>query len=141
VSKFQTYRFEKLDVWQIARELKRDIYAIGATMPVEEKYGLTRQLQRAMTSITANLAEGSGRSTPSDQAYFVNMAYASGLEVLDHIITCMDLGLLSESQYTDFRIRLDELLNKLNAYYRHLVRNGNGSLKDKITRHPSDNIL
>lgn len=88
-----------------------------------------------------DIPSGEARGGHAHRALHQFIVAASGLEVLDHIITCMDLAIISESQYTDFRIRLDELLNKLNAYYRHLVRNGNGSLRDKLNRSPSDKLL
>lgn len=125
------YSFEKLEVWQIAREIKKDIYRLSKVFPKEEIFALTNQLRRAIGSVTANLAEGAGRATQADKANFVNMAYASALEVLDHLITALDLNYLSETDYQKLRLRMDELLNKLNAYYKYQL-NRKGNLKTKL---------
>jgi four helix bundle protein len=130
---YHTYSFEKLEVWQLARVLKKDLYNKSKGFPKEEIYGLTSQLRRAIGSVTANLAEGSGRSTQADRANFINMAYASSLEVLDHLITAYDCNFLEKEDYEDYRLRLDELLNKLNAYYKYQL-NRKENLKTKLRK-------
>jgi four helix bundle protein len=72
-----TYPFEKLEVWQLARKLVVNIYKLTEKFPAEERFGLVNQMRRASVSICSNLAEGSGRKTSKDQAYFYNMAYSS----------------------------------------------------------------
>lgn len=131
--KYHTYSFEKLEVWQIARAIKKDIYRNTRNFPKEELFALTSQIRRAIGSVTANLAEGSGRATQADRANFVNVAYASGLEVLDHLITAYDLEYIELEVYEEYRTKMDELLNKLNAYYKYQLNrkdNLKGKLKD-----------
>jgi four helix bundle protein len=50
------YSFEKLEVWQLARELVKKIYIITKEYPSEEKYGLCSQTQRASVSVMSNIA-------------------------------------------------------------------------------------
>ena len=51
------FYFEKLDVWQNARVLSKDIYLMTAKYPADEKFGLTSQIRRATTSIAANIVQ------------------------------------------------------------------------------------
>jgi 23S rRNA-intervening sequence protein len=53
--------FTDLDVWQLARSFKNDVYRLVHEFPREEKYALGPQLRRSVISITANIAEGFGR--------------------------------------------------------------------------------
>lgn len=129
--KFHTYSFEKLEVWTLGRALKNRMYQLSAGFPKHELYGLASQLRRSASSITANIAEGSGRATQVDRANFLNTAYASGLEVLDHLTTAYDLEYITEEQYATTRIELDKLLNKLNAFYRYTI-NSKDNLKSKM---------
>ena len=112
-----TYSFEKLDVWHKARELTKSIYSLTSLFPSEEKYGLTNQIRRATISISSNLAEGSSRKTSKDQARFTQIAFSSLLEVLNQLILSQDLEYISEQQYTEIRLKIEELSNKLNAFY------------------------
>ncbi|MGH9655933.1 MAG: four helix bundle protein [Bryobacteraceae bacterium] len=54
--------FKQLKVWQKAHQLTLSVYRITADFPRQELYGLTSQLRRASSSISANLAEGCGRN-------------------------------------------------------------------------------
>jgi four helix bundle protein len=55
------YSFEKLTVWQQARQLALLIYGLTRTFPSEEKFGIVRQLRRSAISVCSNIAEGSTR--------------------------------------------------------------------------------
>ncbi|HMU46608.1 MAG TPA: four helix bundle protein [Chitinophagaceae bacterium] len=74
-----TYSFEKLGVWQDARELVKYIYSLTSALPIEEKFGIVSQIRRAAVSISCNLAEGSGRKSKKDQAQFYRIAFGSSL--------------------------------------------------------------
>ena len=54
------FSFENLRVYQVSRELVKDIYILQNSFPKEDRYALGDQVRRAAVSITANLAEGSG---------------------------------------------------------------------------------
>jgi four helix bundle protein len=58
--------FRQLKVWQKAHQLTLAIYQITASFPRDEIYGLTSQMRRAATSISANLAEGCGRNSDAE---------------------------------------------------------------------------
>jgi len=87
-----SFRFEKLDVWHRAVELARLIYEVTRPFPTEERYGLTAQLRRAAVSISANIAEGSGRPSPRDFAHFLDQAYGSTMEVVSLAEVAAGLG-------------------------------------------------
>jgi four helix bundle protein len=128
---FHTQGFEKLEVWQLARQVRFEIYQMTVLFPSDEKYGLTNQIRRSANSISDNIAEGSGRNTNSDKAYFINISYASCLEVINQLITAYDLSYINEDVYTQFRIKMDRLCNMLNAFYRFQINN-NQDLKGKF---------
>lgn len=49
-------RFEEIEAWQAARELAQRIYAVTKNGPLNKDYGLRDQIQRAATSVMANIA-------------------------------------------------------------------------------------
>ena len=54
------YNFEKLKTWQEAVKLAEITYQLTQKFPKEERFALIDQLKRAVTSISLNIAEGSG---------------------------------------------------------------------------------
>ena len=128
---YKIYSFEKLDVYQAARKFKVDIKKMSSLFPKEERFDLISQMNRASASISANLAEGSGRSSNFDQAHFTNISYASGLETIDHLNTALDMEYINREKYTTLRVDLDTILRKLNALYKFQINN-NKTLKKKM---------
>ncbi len=76
------FRFEKLEVWQLARALNKLVYAMSRAFPKEEMFALTSQIRQASTSVSSNIAEGSGRNSDTDFAHFLEIAYGSLMEVV-----------------------------------------------------------
>lgn len=120
---YHIYSFEKLDVYTLARKFKIEIKLTSRLFPNEERFDLTSQINRSSASISANIAEGSGRSSNLDQAHFTNISYASALETIDHLNTALDMNYIIIEKYTELRINLDSILNKLNALYKFQINN------------------
>lgn len=114
--------FRELKVWQRAHLLTLAIYQITASFPREERFGLTSQLRRACSSIPANLAEGSGRSSDAEFARFCSMAMGSASELEYHLLLAHDLKLIQSADYerlaeltTQVKRMLTGFLQKLTA--------------------------
>ncbi len=82
------FKFEKLEVWQLALDYIDSIYAIANQLPRSEDYNLKSQIIRAATSVALNIAEGSTAQTDDEQARFLGFAIRSLLETVacQHII-------------------------------------------------------
>ena len=107
------FSFEKLDVWQNARVLAKNIYIATRSFPTDEKYGLTQQMRRAALSVCANLAEGTTRITAKDQAHFTTISFSSMMELLNHLIIAFDLDYINEEALRNFRSQIQPLSVKL----------------------------
>jgi four helix bundle protein len=104
------------------------------SFPSDEKFELTSQIRRSSSSIATNLAEGSGRASLKDQAYFTNISFSSALETIDHLTYSLDMGYIEIEQYSDLRLRLDSIIKKLNSLYKYQL----GSEKDLKTKIKND---
>ena len=107
------FSFEKLEVWQLARQLAGSIYKKTQSFPSEEKYSLVSQLRRAAVSVSANIAEGTTRTTARDQAHFTTIAFSSLMEVFNHLIISSDLGYSNENELAEYRQKIQLLSVKL----------------------------
>lgn len=117
------FYFERLDVWQNARVLAKEVYLLSAGFPDEEKFGLTAQIRRATINISANIAEGMSRRTNKDKSRFINQSFGSAIEVLNFLIIINDLDFISEDKYISIRLKIEKITNQLNALNNKLRNN------------------
>ncbi|HEX6193720.1 MAG TPA: four helix bundle protein [Chitinophagaceae bacterium] len=110
------FSFERLEVWQLARELTRLLYKTTSKFPPDERFGLISQIRRAAVSVAANIAEGSSRMSPKDQARFTVFSFSSLIEVFNHLTIAKDLEYIDEFHLNDYRKRIQLLSVKLTNY-------------------------
>jgi four helix bundle protein len=122
------FSFEKLEVWQLSKDFVKEIYKITKVFPSNEKYGLVSQINRASVSIASNLAEGSARSSPKDQAHFSQLAYSSMMEVICQLIIAKDLSMINKEKYQNLRTKAEEIPNKINALRNYQINNSTNKL-------------
>lgn len=113
------YSFEKLEVWQLSRQLTVDVYHLLQKFPKSEHFGLCDQLRRAAISVPSNIAEGSGRVSPKEQLHFIGIAYGSLMEVYCQLLLSLDLNYIDNEDFSKTKETIDsiaKMLNKLRAY-------------------------
>ena len=125
------YSFEKLEVWKLSMALRKEIYQLTKNFPKDETFGLISQIKRSSSSIGACLAEGSGKATFKDKAHYTNLAYATTLETLNHLIGALDLAYINEQDYLTLRQKIEEITTKLTGLRNSQLKN--------ITRNPFPN--
>lgn len=96
VGRVKLQNFEDLEVWRESQNLAVTIYKLTKGFPSEEKFGLTNQLRRAASSISANIAEGFGRQSMKDKLHFYTISYGSLLEVKSFILLAERLEFISD---------------------------------------------
>ena len=114
------YSFEKLEIWKLSIALGVSIYTFTKKLPSDEKFGLISQLKRASSSISTNIAEGVSRFTDKEKSRFIEISYGSTIEVMSHLLFAYELGLIEEQDLNNFRLKINELTNKLNAFHTQL---------------------
>lgn len=90
--------FKDLEVWQLGRQLAKDVFQVTSSFPASETYGLTSQLRRAAVSVPSNIAEGWGRQSDPSFANFVRIARGSLNELQTQLILARDFGYLGEGE-------------------------------------------
>ena len=109
------FSFENLRVYKVARQLVKDVYLLQNEFPREERYALGDQVRRAAVSITANLAEGSGRQSPREKVRFIEIAFGSMTEVFCELQTACDLGYIKIEQLNALRPQFTEVAKMLSG--------------------------
>ena len=86
------YSFKNLNAYIAAKNLVSQIYAVINSFPQEERYALSDQLRRAVISVPSNIVEGVNRISDKEKSHFLEIAYASLMEVYCQIDIATDLG-------------------------------------------------
>lgn len=110
------YYFERLDVWQQARQLVVQVYKLLEKFPKEEKFALCDQLRRSVISIPSNIAEGSGRIAKKETIHFLEIAYGSLMEMYCQLQIAVDLNYITEADFMEIKpliFKVSKLLSGL----------------------------
>ena len=116
------YSFEKLEVWNDARNLVKMIYLQTDNFPEKERFGLSSQMQRAAVSIVSNITEGVSRSSVKEKIRFVELAYGSLMELYCQLYVSVDLDYLTHDTFTLIKAEIDKIANKANALKRSFIK-------------------
>jgi len=92
--------------------LTQSVYKSSAYFPKEEMYGLTSQIRRSSVSISANIAEGCGRTGETELARFFQIALGSASELEYHLLLSYDLGFLKPGDFDTFDGAKPRFLNR-----------------------------
>ena|SRR5438093_678714 len=117
-SAFQT--FEDLEVYQVAREFRKAIYAVTHSLPEFEKYDLASQIRRVAVSLTNNIAEGHGCFHYPDQIRFILHSRGSLQELVDDLNVCSDENYVSADEVGRLKEQASGVLILINGYLRYL---------------------
>ena len=112
--------FRGLVVWRQAMDLARDCYFLTQRFPREELYGLTNQIRRAATSVPANIAEGSGRSTRKDYVNFLRIAQGSLRELQTYFLLVTEVKLAGQETVDPLLTRTESVAKLLNRLIQSL---------------------
>src|SRR5436305_13777975 len=116
--KFRT--FEDLEVYQVAREFRKEMYAVTRRLPDFEKFDLGSQIRRAAVSLTNNIAEGHGRYHFADQVRFFLGSRGSLQELVDDLNVCADENYLGSEEIETLKGEAWRVLGLINGYLRYL---------------------
>lgn len=106
-SKISTYK--KLIVWQKSVQLVADVYSLTKLFPIEERFGIVSQLNRAIISVPSNIAEGWGRALSKNYLQFLRISRGSLMEVETIILISKNLNYINEKDFEEITTKIDEV--------------------------------
>ena len=106
--------YRELQIWQKAREITKNTYAVTRLFPAPEQYALASQMNRSAVSIVSNIAEGWARSSTKDFLKFLYITRGSIAELETQFILANDLKYINDETLSTMEQQLTEL-NKMLA--------------------------
>lgn len=109
--------FREYPVWKEAVDYATYVYQVTGQMPWFEKKGLCDQLQRAVVSISSNIAEGAARSSDADFAHFLDFSLGSAFEVETQLLIAKNVGYFDND---NLEINFQELMDRIHSIERQI---------------------
>ena len=101
--------YTDLIAWQKAMDLVEATYRATATLPSDEKNGLSAQMRRAAVSIPSNIAEGQGRRTDGEFLNQLSVAHGSVRELETHVMLARRLEFFETAVVNELLQQLSEV--------------------------------
>ncbi len=90
------FGFQKLEIYQLSKELVKDIYKLSSSFPPDKKHALVQQINKAAVSVASNIAEGTSRNGYQEKIHFINISYSSLMEIVCQTEIAFELGYLRD---------------------------------------------
>jgi four helix bundle protein len=128
--------YQKLQIWQEARDLTVAIHNMTLALPKFEQFEEAQQIRRSMKSVRSNIVEGYGRRYyKQDYIRFIIYALASNDETIDHLDILFETkSLTNEKLYFEIRGKLEILGKKINNFLQAIEREHTRPFKNQESR-------
>lgn len=109
-------------VWKKSHLLVIEIYSISNQFPESEKYNLTSQLKRAITSVPTNIVEGHDRSSTNEFLRFLYISRGSLEESRYLLFLAKDLTYIDKQTYDQTETKCSEISIMINKLIQSIKR-------------------
>jgi len=108
--------FRNFKIWNEAIQISKTVYQITLGFPMQEKYGLCSQMQRAVVSIASNIAEGASRKSEAEFARYLEISIGSSFELETQLTISYELGYINENDFNSFLLKINYLQKQINQF-------------------------
>ena len=117
------FRYEHLKVWPMALEYVDACFIVADALPQRIQFSIGEQLRRSATSVIANIAEGSAKSTQRSERSFYDIARGSLAETVGLLALCQRRTYLDDDRHQ----RLYDRANIISSMLNGLMKANEGS--------------
>ena len=114
--------FEKLEVWQLAREINIQLEELFKTTALGKRFSMLNQMDRSAGSIMDNVAEGFGRGGSLEFRNFLGFSKGSCNELKSQLYRALDKNLITLQQFQDLADKCDKENAKLGSFINYLSK-------------------
>lgn len=108
--------FKDLKIWEKSHQLTLQVYKLTRELPKSETFGIISQIQRASSSVPANIVEGFGRKGKNEFIQFLYQAKGSLVETQYFLILVKDLNYANQTSIDILIEQYEELAKMLNSF-------------------------
>jgi len=112
------FKFENLEAWKAAADLFRRVAGDTEKVTLPGQAFLAEHIRRAALSVSANIAEGTGREGLRESRQFFNIAKGSAYEVVSIAYILREEGVLTPAQFSQIYDDCDRIARMLSGLIR-----------------------
>lgn len=114
--------FEDLVIWQLAREISKEVWILIESSPLGGDFGLRNQMNKSSGSIMDNIAEGFERNGNREFVQFLSIAKASCGELRSQLYRCYDRKYMDKQQFNVMLAKTITVNKKIGAFMNYLKK-------------------
>ena len=125
-------KFEELEVWQLARELAKEIFEVMTTSENFAKdFKLRDQINGSSGSVMDNIAEGFERGGRNEFINFLTYSKGSAGEVKSQLYRALDRKYITQAQFEGLYQKADLIGKKTGSFINYLNKSEHKGIKYK----------
>ena len=121
--------FRDLEVWQVCKIIRVEIWNLCKTFPKDEKYRLCDQMIRSSRSATDCIAEGYGRYHYQENIQFCRQSRGSLFELINQLDTALECEYIDNNYFDAMIAKIKSAVRLLNGYVKYLKKRKNENSK------------
>lgn len=124
--------FEELDIWQLGREICKDVWDKFENTSLGKDFELKNQMNRSSGSIMDNIAEGFERNGRREFINFLSYSKGSCGELRSQLFRAFDRNYISKEEFEFLKEKTITESKKIGSFMAYLVKSDHkGSKFDK----------
>ncbi|WP_396182250.1 four helix bundle protein [Flavobacterium sp.] len=124
--------FEELDIWQLGREICKDVWDKFENKSLGKDFELKNQMNRSSGSIMDNIAEGFERNGRREFINFLSYSKGSCGELRSQLFRAFDRNHISKEEFEFLKEKTITESKKIGSFMAYLVKSDHkGSKFDK----------
>ncbi len=122
--------FEELKMWQVAREVTKELYQIVKNSPsFARDFDLRRQIFRSAGSVMDNIAEGFERNGNREFIQFLSIAKGSAGELRSQLFRMYDAGYVDEKTFQALNEKTKSVISMIVKMIQYLKKSSYKGVK------------
>ena len=113
-------RFEDLPIWQEARKLTKEVYAVTRDGEFSKDFRLKNQIRDSSVSVMSNIAEGFENQTTKQFIRYLYIAKGSSGEFRSQLYVALDAGYLKKEIMLNFKKRAENISQQASNLIKYL---------------------
>ena len=113
---------KNLDLWNDSIKLAGAVYRFTRALPAEYRYSLSDQMQRAVVSISSNVAEGAARGSYREFIRYLNIAAGSASELDTHLAILREVEPSSPEKLDHIQLSFNDISRMIQGLIKSIRR-------------------